>query len=191
MEAYDEEFYHAYITRTGVRVGGPARTVGVSRGTKTNSDGTWKQHKYVYKEGSRYIYPEDLQRKRNATYKNSLALENPAKTKIKVQNTRRDDETTLEKVDDYLYKHSIKYHYLSDAAKTLGNAVNKVYNRGKKFVENAKQNKNTPKKYNRSTSAASVLDNTSSKTSSSKPDPYVEDVFNALTYVLNDYEKHR
>ena len=41
MEAWREELYH---------------------GLFTNSDGSWKQHKYIRKEGNRYIYPEDLKK---------------------------------------------------------------------------------------------------------------------------------
>lgn len=46
MEAWREELYHGLLT-----------------GLKTNANGTWKQHKYIRKEGNKYIYPEDLKKK--------------------------------------------------------------------------------------------------------------------------------
>ena len=78
MESWKDELYHGLLSNFRSRIGSVGKTnigrinIGNSRTDykTSNSSGTgreWKEHKYIRKEGNRYIYPEDLNKPKRAS----------------------------------------------------------------------------------------------------------------------------
>lgn len=150
MEAWKEDLYlqHGWLSDTAsrVRIGvrNTANRVGStikSFGTKTNPDGTWKQHKYIRKEGNRYIYPQDLKKKvtdtankigdavtRTANNVKTAAKNTYNKASTAVKNTYNRTSTAVKNT----------YNKTSSAAKSVAQKtrsnIKQSVSEGKKFV---------------------------------------------------------
>lgn len=96
METWREELYHGLLANVKGRLklnSGAGSTIGKkSVGSVGKSSGTgkgreWTKHKYVRKEGSRYIYPEDL-KKRSDNKKANSGNKSSGDKKNKTNTTR-------------------------------------------------------------------------------------------------------
>lgn len=115
----------------------------VSKGELAHSKGKWKKHKYVRKEGNRYIYPEDIEAAKR-----------------------------LAKTGTGLYKKAMSYTPQGYIAKAVSKQAKKDIARGKKKAERAitganiqyqYAKKNARDQYNRTKSGASKEVNRRSK----------------------------
>lgn len=109
MEAWRDELYHGVldglrgriknITGTSSGIGRKGNGLGTGP-VGTGSGRTWKEHKYIRKEGNRYIYPEDLQKSSKSKKKEYKEL---------LKNTSREDKkllrgTNLNRLNKTYYK---------------------------------------------------------------------------------------
>ena len=99
MESWREELYlqHGWLSDTVSRVKVGVRNTANRVGSKTNSDGTWKQHKYIRKEGNRYIYPQDL--KKTATNMANKVASTVKKAATNAKTTIKTNKKDSVKVD--------------------------------------------------------------------------------------------
>lgn len=102
----------------------------------------WREHKYIRKEGNRYIYPEDLQRtdQRGRTTNERISRDRKIREakeerdrliREAQEQTRKHDNSLLNRIDQ---AGKAAGKALTDAGNTVGDAATNTYKKGRKFI---------------------------------------------------------
>lgn len=102
----------------------------------------WREHKYIRKEGNRYIYPEDLQRtdQRGRTTNERISRDRKIREakeerdrliREAQEQTRRHDNSLLNRIDQ---AGKAAGKALTDAGNAVGDAATNTYKKGRKFI---------------------------------------------------------
>lgn len=102
----------------------------------------WREHKYIRKEGNRYIYPEDLQRtnQRGRTTNERISRDRKIREakeerdrliREAQEQTRRHDNSLLNRIDQ---AGKAAGKTLTDAGNAVGDAATNTYKKGRKFI---------------------------------------------------------
>ncbi len=141
MEVWRDELYHA------LRIGSfNLPKIGIkSIGGKTNGNGEWKQHKYIRKEGNKYIYPEDLKNKSKTPSRASLLKPNKDDDPVTAAYKKavRKRNTTFGRLGNFNVDYNREGNLHSSTSGVKGNILANKLNRELKRQQ--KKNVITPK----------------------------------------------